>query len=336
MLKIARSLSLPSIAKLDEANWREEVSSGCQRCPLCGNEAVRDWLRAPDRFHGRQQNFKLVRCSACSLVWLSDRPEPGEMRLHYTDAYHRVVWASGQNSPERWEDRKSALMQWKQSGRLVDLGCSSGAFLECMSSDAWKLHGVEMWAEGARTAEMRSGAHVFVGNIVDAPFPSESFDAITCFDVLEHLYEPWRVMARVAEWLKPGGIFYVLVPNVDSAEARAFGRYWNGLDLPRHLFHYSPESLKFLADSAGLLAVSLETHRNPSVEASMRYLWDDVFRVVGIRRTPMAYGRQAGLPWRAVRKLLRTTVLRVLLTTAPLVGRGESIHAIFQKKEAGS
>ena len=55
----------------------------------------------------------------------------------------------------------------------------------------------------------------------------------------------------MAEWLKPGGIFYVLVPNVDSAEARVFRSYWHGLEMPRHLFHYSPASLKFLAESAG-------------------------------------------------------------------------------------
>ena len=95
----------------------------------------------------------------------------------------------------------------------------------------------------AKTAEARSGARVFVGNILDAPFPPESFDVITWFDVLEYLYEPRRVMARVSEWLKPGGIFYVLVPNVDSAEARVFRSYWHGLELPRHLFHYSPASL---------------------------------------------------------------------------------------------
>ena len=90
----------------------------------------------------------------------------------------------------------------------------------------------------------------------------------------------------MAEWLKPGGIFYVLVPNVDSAEARVFGSYWHGLELPRHLFHYSPASLKFLAESAGLQEVSLETRRNPAVGTSLRYVWDDVFRTVGIRRTP--------------------------------------------------
>jgi SAM-dependent methyltransferase len=216
----------------------------------------------------------------------------------------------------------------------LDLGCSSGSFLESIRGDSWKLHGVEMSAEGARTAEARSGAHVFVGDIPEAPFAPESFDVITCFDVLEHVYEPRRVMAKVAEWLKPCGIFYVLVPNIDSAEARVFGSYWHGLEMPRHLFHYSPASLKFLAESAGLRVVSLETRRNPAVGTSLRYVWDDLFHAVGIRRTPVAYRGEASLAWRAARKLVRLTVLRGLLAMAPLAGGGESIHAIFRKKEA--
>ena len=61
-----------------------------------------------------------------------------------------------------------------------------------------------------------------MGDILEAPFPPESFDVITCFDVLEHLYEPRQVMTQGGKWLKPGGIFYVLVPNIDSAEARVF------------------------------------------------------------------------------------------------------------------
>ena len=136
---------------------------------------------------------------------------------------------------------------------------------------------------------------------------------------------------RVARWLKPGGIFYVLVPNIDSAEARVFGTYWQGLELPRHLFHYSPASLKFLAKSARLRQVSLETHRNNAVGTSLRYVLDDVFGAVGIRRTPVAYRGEASLPWRAARKLVRMTVLRALLALAPVAGGGESIHAVFAK-----
>ena len=312
------------------------TNHGPELCPVCGGSGAQEYLHGPDRFHGRTETYTLVRCPACAVVWLSHPPQPPEMHQHYTNAYHRLISAAGQNTPTRWKERKAALTQYKQAGTLLDLGCSSGAFLEFMRSESWKLFGVEMSAEEAKTAEARSNAHVFVGNILDAPFRPESFDAITCFDVLEHLYEPQQVMVRVSEWLKPGGIFYVLVPNVDSAEARAFRSYWHGLELPRHLFHYSPGSLKFLAESAGMREVSLETRRNPAVGTSLRYVFDDVFGAVGIRRTPVAYRGEPGVPWKVARKLVRITVLRGLLAMAPLLGGGESIHAIFQKENAPS
>jgi SAM-dependent methyltransferase len=307
-------------------------SEGSSLCPVCGQAGGREWLTAPDRFHGRQEKHTLLRCRGCSLVWLSQPPPPPEMHRHYTDAYDQLISASGRNSPHRWRERKKTLAQYKQSGAILDLGCSSGSFLQSLPSGSWELSGIEMSAESARIAEASSGAKVFVGEVLEASFVPESFDVITCFDVLEHLYEPRKVMARVAEWLKPGGVFYVLVPNIDSAEARVFGSYWHGLELPRHLFHYCPASLKLLAESAGLQQVSLETWRNSAVETSLQYVGDDVFRAMGIQRTPEAYRGQASLPWRAARKLFRVTVLRFLLALAPVVGGGESIHAIFRKK----
>lgn len=304
-------------------------------CPVCGKVGAREWLRAPDRFHGRQEKHTLLRCSACSLVWLTHPPRPAEMSLHYSDSYHKLISAAGQNSPTRWKHRKETVTQFKDCGALLDLGCSSGSFLAFMRSESWNLYGVEMSRDEARTAEQRSKAQVFVGDILDATFPPESFDVITCFDVLEHLYRPRQVMSRVTEWLKPGGIFYVLVPNVDSAEARLFGGYWHGLELPRHVFHYSPTSLKFLAEAEGLRAVALETRRNSAFGTNLRYVWDHIFGAVGIHRTPVAYRVEPGLPWRAARKLVRMTVLRALLAMLPLVGAGESIHAVFEKPVRG-
>jgi 2-polyprenyl-3-methyl-5-hydroxy-6-metoxy-1,4-benzoquinol methylase len=326
-LSATQTQSSGAVAILENA----ALGSTDDLCPICGHSGAVLWLRAPDRFHGRRVKYTLLRCPSCSLVWLSDPPKPEDMRQHYTEAYDTLISASGQNSPFRWEDRKAALTPQRQSGLILDLGCSSGAFLQSLCAADWKLYGIEMSAESARVAQRRTGAKVFVGEILQAGFPPASFDVITCFDVLEHLYEPRRVMAKVAEWLKPGGIFYVLVPNIDSAEGRVFGSYWHGLELPRHLFHYSPASLKFLAESVGLREVSLETRRNQAIETSFRYVWDDLFRSFGIWTTPVAYRREARLPWRAVRKLVRMTVLRALLVMAPLVGGGESIHAIFRK-----
>lgn len=325
------SISLSQCVSVDGKS-KAGSGNGPELCPVCGQGGAKEWLRGPDRFHGRAKSYTLVRCSACSLVWLSEPPAPEELRDHYTEAYDRLISAAGQNSLERWQDRKRTLAQYKQCGAILDLGCSSGAFLGSLSDQPWELYGIEMSEDSAKKAIAKSGAKVFVGEILEAQLPSELFDAITCFDVLEHLYEPRRVMERVCEWLKPGGIFYVLVPNVDSAEARVFGSYWHGLELPRHLFHYSPRSLKFLANSAGLKELSLETHRNPAVGTSLRYVWDDIFRSVGVRRTPVAQRGEASVPWRIGRRIVRMTALRCLLAMAPLVGGGESIHAVFQKE----
>jgi 2-polyprenyl-3-methyl-5-hydroxy-6-metoxy-1,4-benzoquinol methylase len=303
-------------------------------CPVCKSCGAVEYLSAPDRLHGRRKLYTLMRCRVCLIIWLSRPPRWEEMGEHYTDAYHQKISSAGDNAAQRWRARKEDLLQYKHAGDLLDLGCSSGSFLEYMGRDSWRLYGVEMSAETAKKAEARCGAEVYVGNITDAPFAPESFDAITCFDVLEHLYEPLEVMRKVKEWLKPEGIFYVQVPNIQSAESRVFKNYWHGLELPRHLFHYSPASLRHLAESVGLKMVSLETRRNPAVGTSIRYVWDDLFRAVGVRRTPAAYLKEASLPWRAGRKLTRLTMLKLLLALAPLAGGGESIHAIFQKDRA--
>lgn len=315
----------------DRENGAGRRSEGSESCPVCGQSGAREWLNAPDRLHGRREVYTLVRCPACSLVWLSNPPAPSEMHLHYTDAYDKLISGARDSTGKRWKERRADVARYKQCGALLDLGCSSGGFLEAIRGKSWELYGIEMSAESAKTAEAKTGAQVFVGDIVEAPFPPESFDVITCFDVLEHLYQPRRVMGKVAEWLRPGGIFYFQVPNIDSAEAQVFGTYWQGLELPRHLFLYSPASVRSLAKDAGLSVALLETRRNSTIGTSLRYMWDDVFGAVGIRRTPLAYRGQTGLPWRAARKLVRMTILRAVLVMAPLVGQGEAIHAIFEK-----
>src|SRR6202043_3666498 len=106
--------------------------------------------------------------------------------------------------------------------------------------------------------------------------------------VFEHLYQPREVLSKIAAWLKPGGVFYTMMPNIDSAGARIFRSYWYALELPRHLYHYSPVSLQALARNAGLEVVSLTTNREVFIEQSMRYFFDEVCRKAGFSRLPPA------------------------------------------------
>jgi len=299
-------------------------------CPVCGHSGAGSWLQAPDRFHGRLELFELFRCPSCSLVWLHDPPPPSDIGRHYGADYDRTI-TSGGADPEHWNWRRDELLRHKSSGAILDLGCSSGGFLASFRSPSWKLFGIEMSETVAKQAEARCGAQVFVGDILDAPFRPETFDAITCFHVFEHLYQPRKVLARVSEWLKPGGIFYTMMPNIDSAGARIFRSYWYPLELPRHLYHFSPTTLRRLADSVGLDEVSLATHREVCLEDSLRYVLDDVLGKLGVERTPMAHAQPPSLAWRVLRKALRLTILPILTSATSLAGDGESIHAVLIK-----
>lgn len=253
------------------------------------------------------------------------------MGRHYGANYDKLIIEAGEISPERWEARRRTLAKFKSGGALLDLGCSSGAFLETLKGRGWDLYGVEMSENAARSAEARSGAKVFIGDIMDAPFPKESFDAITSFDVLEHVYEPRKVMERVFQLLKPGGIFYIYIPNIDAGEARLFRSYWYGLELPRHLSHFCPESLRHLGESAGFREGLIETVRSSSLEFSIHYINDDLLQMMGISRTPMAEGGPPTFTWKVFRKLLRWTVFPVISHAAGLLGPGDSINAVFLK-----
>ena len=72
------------------------ANHGKEPCPVCGQVGAVEWVKGPDRFHGRHLEYTLVRCPTCSLVWLSDPPKPSELHLHYTRAYDKLISASGQ------------------------------------------------------------------------------------------------------------------------------------------------------------------------------------------------------------------------------------------------
>jgi SAM-dependent methyltransferase len=310
-----------------------KVQSSSQ-CPLCGHGDVRTFLQAPDRYHGRHVVYELMRCGSCSVVWLKDPPQPSEMAQHYGSNYDAMIATSGEEAIEAyWRGPRGTLLKHKSGGSILDMGCSSGGFLSSLDRSAWKLHGIEISSEVAQRARAATGAEVYVGDVPDAPYLPASFDAITCFHVFEHMYHPRKVMSKVYEWLRPGGVFVTYMPNIDSAGRRIFGSYWYALELPRHLHHFSPESLSRLATSVGMEKLSITTDREVFIESSCRYILDEGLRRMGVRRTPMAEAKVPGLPFRVLRKGFRMTALPLLEAAAGMAGDGETIHAVFRKPD---
>ncbi len=298
-------------------------------CPLCGYGPSRSFLDAPDRFHWRTTRYLLVECPGCSCIWLANPPVPERMPLHYGDDYYRAIAASGESdAANRWLRPRRTIERYKRSGAILDVGCNTGAFLSTL--DGWNCSGIEIDPAAAATARRRTGCEVFVGNAIDAPFSARSFDVITCFDVLEHVYEPRRLVLRIVEWLKPGGIFYLSLPNIASWEASLFRSYWYGLELPRHLFHWSPQSVRYLMNSAGLEEVWLTTHFCYA-EESFAYLHSRALEAIGIAPVPRAAMRPKGIIWRMIRKGFRVAAFAPFAKIAAWAGAAAGLEAMFRK-----
>jgi SAM-dependent methyltransferase len=305
-------------------------------CPLCGGTQVFDFLTAPDRFHLRRELYSLVRCSSCSCVWLASPPKPEEMSLHYDEDYHKTIAAGGENSaPNRWQRERDRISSYKSGGAILDIGCSSGGFLGTLKGGSWELYGIEMEASMAAKAKSATGAEIFVGDAVDAPFATESFDVVTCFDVLEHVYHPREFLTKILQWLKPGGILYTILPNIDSWESRMFGSYWYGLELPRHTFHFSPRSLRRVMTELGFQEGCVNTARTSYVERSVGYVCSALLEKVGFSPVPQSKPRPQSLPGKAVRKAMRMTLLSLFGQMASLAGAGASMEAVFIKLDSG-
>jgi 2-polyprenyl-3-methyl-5-hydroxy-6-metoxy-1,4-benzoquinol methylase len=310
------------------------LEGGARSCPLCESGNTAPYLRAPDRFHLRGQMYELVRCDSCSLVWLDSPPRPEEMSYHYGTDYHRVVVESVEvDLQKRWRHPRQRVLEMCKGGALLDIGCSSGGFLRTLRSNNWELYGVELSPNEASMAAESTGAQVFVGDVLDAPFAQQQFDVITALHAMEHVYRPQEVIRKTWEWLKPGGVLYLQIPNIEGLEAHIFGSYWFGLELPRHLHHFSPKSLRRLAACADFEEVLVSTLPDCYFEKSFHYILDNVLTKAGVQRTPLALARGTpSVPWRVVRKSFRLGVLLPFRRLSAVAGRGPAIEAAFRKK----
>jgi SAM-dependent methyltransferase len=121
-----------------------------------------------------------------------------------------------------------------------------------MQQRGWKVTGMDFTEHAARRVTERYGIPVLVGSLPHPQVAEESFDVITMGCVLEHVHHPHAAIQGAARALRPGGWLVVVVPNLDSWGFRFFGPDWWPLELPRHLLHFTPATLRRLVEAHGL------------------------------------------------------------------------------------
>jgi len=239
-----------------------ELSDGFENipCEVCGHDERAIVATNTDLFLGGKTEFSMHECLNCGVIYQHPRPTFSKMVEFYPSDY--VAYTPSLHTESNLarffrqyglRKRVKLIEQYVQNGRLLDVGSATGDFLSVMSSQPdWQLIGVEPIHSAVAQSRNEVGVDVVEALLNDVPFAPESFDVITMWDVIEHVYDPVKVVKQAAILLRPGGVLVVNYPNLGSIDRRLFGAAWAGYDLPRHLYLFPTTLLNKIMKTAGI------------------------------------------------------------------------------------
>lgn len=247
-----------------------------QLCPVCENSGALLHESLRDQLFGAPGNWSLRRCSndSCALLWLDPCPIEEDIARAYATYYthadtekkslikSRVVasirdffvnvisWFCGQRK-ER-DDIAHLYLSDMAPGRVLDIGCGDARFLNRMKQLGWSAQGIDFDAAAASNAKNLFDIDVQIGTLESLQFPECTFDAVTMNHVIEHVFDPVALLSEIRRILKPGGRLVVVTPNAMSMGHNTYGRFWRGLEPPRHIQIFTPPALEAVASAAEL------------------------------------------------------------------------------------
>ena len=236
-------------------------------CALCGGNTTKELFVGHDLLYGIPGEYHVVQCTKCSLVYINPRPARNEIAVFYPATYAdhtpQAIRSNGflnRLVRDRGLQTKRKLVQkFAAGGTLLDVGCATGDFLREMSRERkWNLLGVELNSEAARCAMSAIDAQITCADFDEVSYLPNSLDVVTMWHVLEHMPDPKSALNKIRSALKPVGVLIIAVPLLDSLNARWFGPYWAGYDVPRHLYTYSKSTLAALLTSSGFDSIYWE------------------------------------------------------------------------------
>lgn len=230
-------------------NFDNESLSKCENC--CG-VAFSHVFSGGDKYFSGGEEFDFLRCEKCGLYQISPKLPQEEINQYYLDDYMCYLIAVD-DEPKFFskidrnrgiEKRCRQVIRNNRDGRsIIDIGCATGNFLKAMKNHGWDCIGVEPNRKAANYARDRFGLDIISGYLPQDQLQSDSFDVVSIWDVIEHVYDPDVFLDEVIRILKPGGIIIGSTPNAVSLERYLFGQFWAGWEVPRHYRCYTPKLL---------------------------------------------------------------------------------------------
>ncbi len=305
------------------------AGAGTAQCP-CGEGEQAPPAPVFPHARGPAREHPLVRCAACGLVFLNEPP----VRPTHDDPHRFGPLAEAVVHSFRAARARFAARLAPPGGRVLDVGCGRGMFLEEMKRRGFAVRGTEASADLA--AHAPAGIPVDSREFAPGSFEPGSFELVSIWHVLEHLPAPHLALRAAREVLVPGGTLVVAVPNFGSLQARCGGEHWQHLELPRHRFHFTPDTLRARLEAAGF---RIERLRTGQWEMDPIGLLQSAWNRAGLPYNVLfdaARGRR-GAGWRValwVVLLVGGLPACLLCLCFRLAGRGGTIIAVARAPEA--
>ena len=229
-------------------------------CPVCFSDKIHFVLKVEDHSVSREF-FDVFECTQCSLRFTIDVPSEKNIGAYYQSEnyishsntreglvnylYH-IVRNRTLASKYHLIERTTGINR----GHHLDIGAGTGAFVQYMNQHGWISTGIEPDVKAREKAQVFHETNLLPAETFET-FPPESFDAISLWHVLEHVHDLYIYLQQIKNILKPHGLVYIAVPNYTSFDGRKYGANWAAYDVPRHLYHFSPASMRWLLKDAG-------------------------------------------------------------------------------------
>jgi 2-polyprenyl-3-methyl-5-hydroxy-6-metoxy-1,4-benzoquinol methylase len=231
-------------------------------CLVCGSTDPAVLFTAKDHLVSGE-NFVVKRCRVCGFTFTADPPDETEIAKSYlsedyishSDKKQSLtdhVYHLARNYMLREKYNLVRKITGRETGTLVDIGSGTGYFADYMNGKGWNVKGVELSEQAREYSVSRFGLTVVSPPEVSV-IKDGSVDCITLWHVLEHLYDPVMWLKEISRILKDDGKCIIALPNIKSADAVWFGNEWAALDVPRHLWHFSPETLPAFINLHGFI-----------------------------------------------------------------------------------
>lgn len=226
-------------------------------CPLCHSQEVKE------RYLVRQDSiYRICQCHTCSLQFLHPQPSDQELRGLYTDDYYRAWGFDGQENHiveqmkyKTFEHLLKVISKFKSNGRILDVGCATGFFLNIAEKFGFESFGIELSKFSGNLARNKFGANkIFIGRMEDYKVNHIYFDVITMSDFLEHIKNPQEIFRKTSTLLKNDGIVVVTTPDTDSFTCKYMKAKWPHYKY-EHVLYFNRNTLKQLALQTGFEVV---------------------------------------------------------------------------------